>query len=124
MNLGKITLSAVLAASISAAYAQSGGMKGMDMKDGHMGMKGMDMKKDKKAAAGTVHKASGKVTKVDQAKGTVTIEHGPVASMSWPSMTMSFKVKDKAMLGKVKNGQKVDFSFVQSGKDHTITEIK
>jgi Cu/Ag efflux protein CusF len=33
-------------------------------------------------------------------------------------------VKDKAMLGKVKNGQKVDFSFVQSGKDHTITEIK
>ena len=123
MKLKSITVVTILAASIGAAHAQSG-MKGMDMKDGDMGMKGMDMKKDKKAAAGTVHKASGKVTKVDQAKGTVTIEHGPVASMSWPSMTMSFKVKDKAMLGKVKNGQKVDFSFVQSGKDHTITEIK
>ena len=123
MKLKSIALVSVLAAAIGAAHAQSG-MKGMDMKDGHMGMKGMDMKKDKKAAAGTVHKASGKVTKVDQANGTVSIAHGPVTSMSWPSMTMTFKVKDKAMLGKVKNGQQVDFSFVQSGKEHTITEIK
>jgi len=71
-----------------------------------------------------VHKASGKVTKVDQANGSVTIAHGPVASMKWPSMTMTFKAKDKAMLQKVKPGDQVDFSFVASGKDHTITEIK
>ena len=124
MKLKTITLSTVLAASIGVAHAQSGGMKGMDMKDGDMGMKGMDMKKDNKAAAGKVHKASGKVTKVDQASGSVTIAHGPVASMNWPSMTMTFKAKDKAMLQKVKPGDQVDFSFVQSGKDHTITEIK
>jgi len=99
------------------AHAQSGGMKGMDMKD-------MDMKKDKKAAKGTVHKASGKVTKVDPGKGAVTIAHGPVASMKWPAMSMTFKVKDKAMLDKVKPGDQVEFSFVESGKDHTITEIK
>lgn len=110
------------AASIGIAHAQSGGMKGMDMKEG-MGMKGMDMKSDK-AGAGKVHKASGKVTKVDQANGSVTIAHGPVASMNWPSMTMTFKAKDKAMLDKVKNGQQVEFSFVESGRDHTITEIK
>jgi len=119
-----ITLSTVLAASIGVSHAQSGGMKGMDMKDSDMGMKGMEMKKDKKAAAGTVHKASGKVTKVDQASGSVTIAHGPVASMNWPSMTMTFKAKDKAMLKKVKPGDQVDFSFVQSGKDHAITDIK
>jgi Cu(I)/Ag(I) efflux system protein CusF len=123
MKLNSITLVTVLAASMGVVHAQSG-MKGMDMKDGDMGMKGMDMTKGKKAAAGTVHKASGKVTKVDQAKGTVTIDHGPVASMSWPSMTMSFKAKDKAMLQKVKPGDQVEFSFVQSGKDHTITEVK
>ena len=82
-------------------------------------MKGMDMKAD-----GKTHKASGKVTRVDKAGGSITIAHGPVASMSWPAMTMSFKVKDKAMLDKVKGGDQVDFSFVQSGKDHTITEIK
>jgi Cu(I)/Ag(I) efflux system protein CusF len=111
MKLHWITLVTGLAAAIGVAHAQSGGMKDMDMK--------MDKK-----AAGKVHKASGKVTKVNQAKGTVTIAHGPVASMSWPSMTMSFKAKDKAMLQKVKPGDQVEFSFVQSGKDHTITAIK
>ena len=123
MKLGALLLAAALAAPFGIAHAQSG-MKGMEMKDGDMGMKGMEMKKDKKAAAGTVHKASGKVTKVDQAKGTVSVAHGPVASLNWPSMTMAFKVKDKAMLDKVKSGSQVEFSFVQSGNDYTITEIK
>ena len=128
MKLVSALLAATLAASIGTAYAQSG-MKGMDMKDGDMHMKGMDMKgmdtkKDKKGAALTVHKASGKVTKIDAAKRSVTIAHGPVASLNWPAMTMSFKAKDKEMLDKVKPGDQVEFSFVQSGKDHTITEMK
>jgi Cu/Ag efflux protein CusF len=37
---------------------------------------------------------------------------------------MTFKAKDKSMLNKVKTGDQVEFSFVQSGRDHTITEIK
>ena len=78
---------------------------------------------DKPAHAGP-HQASGTVTKVDGAKGAVTIDHGPVASMKWPSMTMTFGVKDKALLDKAKPGAKVEFSFVQSGRDHIITEIK
>jgi Cu(I)/Ag(I) efflux system periplasmic protein CusF len=121
-----IALSLVLALSAAVpavSHAQSGDTKGMDMKDMHKGMdmKGMDMGKK---GEGQAHKATGKVTKVDSAKGMVTINHEPVPSMKWPSMTMAFKVKDKAMLDKVKQGAKVDFSFVQSGKDHVITEIK
>jgi Cu/Ag efflux protein CusF len=123
MKLASIIISVALAASLGTAHAQAG-MTGMDMKDGDMRMKGMDMKKDKMGSTGTVHNATGKVTKVDSAKGSITIAHGPVASMNWPSMTMSFKAKDKAMLGKVKPGDEVQFSFVQSGRDHTITEIK
>ena len=130
----RIAIALALIASFGLAQAQSGmkgmdmkddhkGMKGMDMKDDHKGMKGMDKKKDK-AAGGTVHKASGKVTKVDKDKGMVTIAHGPVASMNWPAMTMAFKAKDKAMLSKLKNGDQVEFSFTQSGKDHVVTEIK
>ena len=111
----RIIFAALIAFPVLAG-AQMKGMEGMDMK-------GMDMKKDK-AAAGKVHKANGKVTKVDKAGGAVTIAHGPVASMNWPSMTMTFKVKDKAMLDKVKNGDQVEFSFQESGKDHVITEIK
>src|SRR5688572_5907720 len=112
MKLASTLLAALLATSLGLAHAQSG-MKGMDMKDGDMGMKGMDMKKGKKGD-GTVHKATGKVTKVDSAQGSVTIAHGPVPSLNWPSMTMSFKAKDKAMLNKVKPGDEVQFSFVQS----------
>ena len=105
---------------VPVARAQSQGMGGMDMKsDG----KGMDMKSEKKAKFQT-HKGSGTVSKVDSEKGTITIAHGPVQSMNWPAMTMTFKVKDKKMLNKVKEGEKVDFSFVQSGKDYTITHVK
>ena len=43
-------------------------------------MKGMDMSKNDRGAADAVHKASGKITKVDKAKGAVTIAHGPVAA--------------------------------------------
>ena len=110
MKLALTVLATVLAASAGIAQAQSGGVKGMDMKQ------------DK--AAGKAHRATGKVTKVDEGRGSVTIAHGPVPSMNWPSMTMAFKIKDKAMLGKVKSGDQVEFSFVESGRDHTITEIK
>jgi Cu(I)/Ag(I) efflux system periplasmic protein CusF len=122
MKFGSLVVAAAFSAASGIAHAQSG-MKGMDMKD-DMGMKGVDMKKDKKAGAGKTHKATGKVTKVDPGKGSVTISHGPVASMNWPAMTMTFKAKDKAMLDKVKNGDQVEFSFVGSGKDQVITEIK
>ena len=106
MKLRSLGLALVLAASLGSAYAQSG------------------MKHDHQAAPGKEHEASGKVTKVDKARGSVTIAHGPVASMNWPGMSMSFKVKDKAMLDKVKNGDQVQFSFIQSGKDYTITQMK
>ncbi|HEV8110818.1 MAG TPA: copper-binding protein [Burkholderiales bacterium] len=108
----------VLAAA-GAAFAQSDSMKGMDMK-------GMDM--DKKAsgkkAQGTTHKATGTVQKLDPAAGIVTIAHGPVESMKWPAMTMSFKVKDKALLDKFSPNKKVEFEFVQQGKDYVITSAK
>jgi Cu(I)/Ag(I) efflux system periplasmic protein CusF len=92
------------------------------MKD--MDMKGMDMKSENKGGKAAVHKGTGTVTKVDPAKNAVTIAHGPVQSMKWPAMTMTFKAKDKAMLDKVKPGEKIEFSFVQSGKDYIVTEIK
>lgn len=110
-----ILLTAVLLA-MPAAFAQSGGMKGMEMKD--MPTKGMD----KKGAQGKLHKATGVVTKMEKDK--VTIKHEPVASMNWPTMTMAFKVKDKAVMDKLRKDQKVDFEFVQEGKDYVVTAVK
>jgi Cu(I)/Ag(I) efflux system periplasmic protein CusF len=96
----------------ATAHAQSGGMKGMDMKD-------MPKQTEKNAAA---HKATGVVTKLDKDK--VTIQHGPVQSMSWPAMTMAFRVRDKALMGKLGKDRKVDFEFRQEGKDYVITAVK
>lgn len=111
---------AILAVALSApvaAYAQ-GAMGGMDMK-------GMDQKSMPMGTKGqTAYKASGTVKKLDKAKGTVTLAHGPVKELKWPSMTMAFGVNDKAMLDKFSAGKKVDFEFVQQGKDYVVTSVK
>jgi Cu(I)/Ag(I) efflux system protein CusF len=62
------------------------------------------------------------VTKIDQNK--VTIRHGPVQSIGWPSMTMAFMVKDKALMDKLGKDKKVDFEFRQDGKDYVISAVK
>ena len=107
-----VLASLVLAA---AAHAQSG-MQGMEMK-------GMDKMESKKAQA-KAHHALGVVKSVDAGKGTLTLDHEPVASMKWPAMTMTFKAKDKKMLQSVTPGKKVEIDFVQQGKDYVITSVK
>lgn len=70
------------------------------------------------------HKASGTVTKIDRSKSRLTIAHGAIESLKWPAMTMSFTVKDKAVLDKAREGAKVEFSFVESGREYVVTEIR
>jgi Cu(I)/Ag(I) efflux system protein CusF len=109
-----LVASLVLAAT---AHAQSGGMQGMEMKG--MDMKGMDKKAPQKS-----HHAVGVVKSVDASKGTLTLDHEPVASMKWPAMTMTFKAKDKKMLQSLAPGKKVEIDFVQQGKDYVVTSVK
>jgi Cu(I)/Ag(I) efflux system protein CusF len=107
-------LVALLALSVTAiplGRAQSGGTGGMDMKGA-----GADKKSEGKA-----HKGVGTVKKVDPAAGKVTVAHGPIQSLKWPAMTMTFTVKDKALLGKFSPDKKVEFEFVQRGSDYVIT---
>jgi len=111
-------LSAIAALSTGAVFTVQAQMKDMDMKE-------MEMKKDGgKAGQGTVHKGAGVVKKVDAAKGAVTLDHEPIKSVNWSAMTMTFNVKDRKMLENVKSGQKVQFEFVQEGKENVITSIK
>jgi len=37
---------------------------------------------------------------------------------------MGFQVKDKMLLDKLAVGKKVEFEFVQHGKDYVITSVK
>lgn len=70
------------------------------------------------------HQASGVVKKTDAAKSTVTISHGAVKDLNWPAMTMTFKVKDKALLEQLKVDRKVDFTFVQQGNEYVIVAAR
>ncbi len=94
-------------------------MKGMDMKS--MDMKDMGMNK---TDAATTHKGVGVVKDINAADGMVTLVHEPIKSLNWPAMTMGFKVKDKSVIGKIKPGDKVEFTLVQAGKEYLITGMK
>lgn len=84
-----------------------------------------DMPASKPApAAQAKHAATGTVTKLDAGAGIVTLAHGPVKSLNWPSMTMGFKVNDKLLFDKLGVGKTVDFQFVQADKGYVITGAK
>lgn len=67
-------------------------------------MPGMEMKTPAAGAQGV-----GVVKALDLKSGSVTLQHGPIAALKWPAMTMPFKV-DPALLKAIKVGQKVTFT--------------
>lgn len=73
----------------------------------------------KKAGTGT-----GLIQQIDEERGAVTIKHGPLQGLSMPAMTMSFMVKDKAMLSSLQPLQKVYFELTYDGSKYLITKIK
>jgi Cu(I)/Ag(I) efflux system protein CusF len=109
--MGKLLILVMFLAA-PAAFAQHGSMKDMDRK-------GMEKKE-----AQSVHKATGVVTRVDAASNKVTIKHDPVQSLNWPTMTMAFAVKDKALMQKMAKDKKVEFEFVQQGNEFVVTSVK
>jgi Cu(I)/Ag(I) efflux system membrane fusion protein len=71
------------------------------------------------------HQAEGMVEELDAKAGTVSISHGPIASLKWPAMTMEFKAANAAILQKLKPGSKVRFEFVERAPgEWVITSVK
>lgn len=66
--------------------------------------------------------ATGTVTAIQPAKGTVTLDHGPMSGIDWPAMKMAFSVSP-AQLTDIAVGDKVDFEIDWDGKAGTITKI-
>jgi Cu(I)/Ag(I) efflux system protein CusF len=77
-----------------------------------------------KKEAAKPHKGVAIVKSVDKEKGTVTLAHEPIPSLRWPAMTMRFIAKDKSLLDKLSEGRKVEFEFVQQGRDYVVTSVK
>ena len=66
----------------------------------------------------------GEVRKIDLEAGKLTLKHGEIKNLEMPGMTMVFVVKDKAMLDKLKPGDKVQFKAINEGGKFTVTEIQ
>ena len=66
----------------------------------------------------------GEVRKIDKEQGKITLKHGEIKNLDMPPMTMVFRVKDPAMLDKVKEGDKVGFSADKIGGQFTVTGLE
>jgi membrane fusion protein, copper/silver efflux system len=72
-------------------------------------------------AAGAVHEASGRITAIGV--GQVTIAHGPVASLNWPSMTMQFRFARAEQARGLAVGDAVAFRFREADGAYVIDDI-
>lgn len=66
----------------------------------------------------------GEVRKIDMDQSKVTLRHAEIKDLDMPPMTMVFVVKDKAMLAKLKPGDKVKFKAAQEAGKFTVTDIQ
>jgi Cu(I)/Ag(I) efflux system protein CusF len=111
-SLKAVIITLALAAT-TPAFAQADSMQGM----------GMD-KEPAKPAKTTLHQAVGVVKSVDAGTGKVTLAHGPVKTLNWPAMTMTFGIKDKSLLDKLSVGKHVQVAFEKQGDGFVITSVK
>jgi Cu(I)/Ag(I) efflux system periplasmic protein CusF len=82
---------------------------------------------DKPATSGSVEKppmTEGEIKKIDKDLGKVTIKHGEIKNLDMPPMTMVFRMKDAAMLDKVKVGDKINFSAEKLNGNFTVTKVE
>jgi Cu/Ag efflux protein CusF len=68
--------------------------------------------------------ADGEVKKVDKETGKLTVQHGPLANLGMPGMTMAFKVQDLAMLDQVKAGDKIRLRVERVNGTFTVTKLE
>ena len=68
--------------------------------------------------------SEGEIRKVDKENGKVTINHGPIANLDMPPMTMVFRVKDPALLDRVKAGDAIRFKAEKLDGSYTLVELQ
>ena len=63
------------------------------------------------------HRGTGKLDAIDAKAGTVTISHGPIATLKWPGMTMDFTLANAGLLGNLKPGEWVIIKLAGTGTE-------
>jgi Cu(I)/Ag(I) efflux system protein CusF len=110
---------ATLALALSAAAAMPAWAASHQ---GEHGAHGDHGKQTGQAATGDM--TDGEVRKVDKEGGKLTLKHAEIKSLDMPAMTMVFAVKDKAMLDRLKAGDKIKFKAINDAGKYTVTEMQ
>ncbi|MBF8179166.1 copper-binding protein [Herminiimonas contaminans] len=122
MKKSFLNLVAVCGFSLMAVnvYADQRTM-GMDMAG--MKMDGMKMDKMPADSMSAMSLSDGVVKAVDKENSNITLKHGRIksATVEMGPMTMSFPVKEKALLSNVKVGDKVKFTVENIDGTATVT---
>jgi Cu(I)/Ag(I) efflux system membrane fusion protein len=77
---------------------------------------------DQAATVGGLHETTGRITAIDGE--VLTIAHGPVASLNWPSMTMNFRLARPELGRALALGNSVAFRFRESDGAYVIEDIR
>ncbi len=108
-----LTLIALLAAACSPPATEEAAQADPDM----------TMAPGAPAQAGAVA-STGTVTAVDAAAGTITINHEPIAAISWPAMTMQFTAENPSILQGIAVGDHVAFELKSTSETSTVTVVQ
>ena len=68
--------------------------------------------------------ADGEVRRINTRTKEIIIKHEPIPHLDMGAMTMAFPVRDPALLGKVKPGDRVKFAAEKIGQEAVITRIE
>lgn len=75
-------------------------------------------------AASPANMTDGEIRKIDKEAKKVTMKHGEIKNLDMPGMTMVFRVKDVALLGNIKVGDKVKFHVEKADGAIVVTGIQ
>lgn len=90
-----------------------------DVAQGESNMGGMSS-----APAAKHGQATGIVKAIDAKTGMLTIQHGPIAGVGWPAMTMTFKAAPATLLHGLKVGQTIGFDATVRGTSAEVTAVR
>jgi Cu(I)/Ag(I) efflux system periplasmic protein CusF len=66
----------------------------------------------------------GEIRKIDKAYQKITLAHGEIKSLELPAMSMTYRVKDPALLEVAQVGDKVKFSAEKINGQLTVTSLR
>ncbi len=66
----------------------------------------------------------GTVTAIDAAAGTLSLDHEPIAAISWPAMSMQFTAENPAILQGIAVGDRVSFEIKSATETSVITSVQ